>query len=127
MMGASRRKRGAKTSWIGRKDMRILLERHGKTPLYRQIEEYLRQSILAGTLPAHTRLPSARRLALDLDVSRITVESAYADLEADGLVARKMGSGTFVLPPGPRPPTRSGGEIEWPQWQRELDAGDIRP
>lgn len=107
--------------------MRILLERHGKTPLYRQIEEYLRQSILAGTLPAHTRLPSARRLALDLDVSRITVESAYADLEADGLVARKMGSGTFVLPPGPRPPARSGGEIEWPQWQRELDAGDIRP
>jgi GntR family transcriptional regulator/MocR family aminotransferase len=99
--------------------MRIPIDRQHATPLYQQIEAYLRQSIQAGTLVAETRLPAARQVAEDLGVSRITVENAYAGLEADGLVARRAGSGTYVLPPGTLPPHTPGRATEWPLWQRE--------
>ena len=81
--------------------MRIPLDRQSSTPLYEQIETYLRQGILSGSLVADTRLPASRQLARDLGVNRITVENAYAELETDGLIYSKMGSGTYVLPPSP--------------------------
>ena len=79
--------------------MRIPIDRRQATPLYQQIETFLRQSIVAGTLAPTTRLPAARQVAQDLGVSRITVENAYAALEADGLVERRAGSGTYVQQP----------------------------
>jgi GntR family transcriptional regulator/MocR family aminotransferase len=102
--------------------MRIPIDRQLETPLYQQIEEYLRQSIEAGKLPADTRLPAARQLAEELGVSRITVENAYATLEADGLVGRLAGSGTYVLPAGPLLPRSGGGQADWPLWQQSIQA-----
>ena len=66
--------------------MRIPLDRQSGIPLYQQIGAYLRQAILSGNLTADTRLPACRQLAHDLGVNRTTVENAYAELEADGLV-----------------------------------------
>jgi GntR family transcriptional regulator/MocR family aminotransferase len=101
--------------------MRIPLTRQSSQPLYRQIETFLRQGILSGSLPPGTRLPATRRLARDLGTSRITVENAYAELEADGLVLGRIGSGTYVLPPYPLPrPLREGPGAPWPLWQRDL-------
>ena len=79
--------------------MRIPLDRQSTLPLYRQIETFLRQGILAGGLAPDTRLPATRQLARDLGVNRITVETAYAELEADGLIFSRVGSGSYVLPP----------------------------
>ncbi len=42
------------------------------------------------------RLPSEPDLALALNASRATVRQALAELEQDGLIARRHGSGTFV-------------------------------
>jgi GntR family transcriptional regulator/MocR family aminotransferase len=98
--------------------MRIPIDRQSATPLYQQVESYLRQSILAGSLPPETRLLAARQLAADLGVSRITVESAYAALEADALVERRAGSGTYVLPLGALAPPH-GEATEWPLWQQD--------
>lgn len=98
--------------------MRIPIDRRQATPLYQQIETYLRQSILTGMLLPETRLPAARQIAQELGVSRITVENAYASLESDGLVARRAGSGTYVLSPGSLPPQRSRDIQDWPLWQR---------
>ncbi|MBV5337854.1 MAG: winged helix-turn-helix transcriptional regulator, partial [Deltaproteobacteria bacterium] len=78
--------------------MRIPLDRQSAIPLYQQIGTYLRQAILSSSLTADTRLPACRQLAHDLGVNRTTVENAYAELEADGLVFSRMGSGTYVLP-----------------------------
>jgi len=64
--------------------MRIVLDRQSAVPLYQQIENHLRQSILSGSLAVDTRLPATRQLARDLGVNRITVENAYAELAADG-------------------------------------------
>lgn len=63
----------------------------------------LRQAMRSGTLAAGQRLPASRVLALDLGVSRVTVEAAYAQLEAEGYVQRHTGRGSFVTPPHPAP------------------------
>ena len=105
--------------------MHILLDRESAVPMYRQIEAYFQQSIVSGSLEPGTRLPAIRRLALDLGVNRITVETAYAELESHGLVIARSGSGTYVLPPSSPPITaESGDEIPWRLWQRELQAPD---
>jgi GntR family transcriptional regulator / MocR family aminotransferase len=107
--------------------MRIPLDRGQAAPLYQQIEAYLRQSISSGALAPDTRLPAARQLAEDLGVSRITVENAYAALEADGLLTRRAGSGTYVLPPGAfAPPALAGGQ-SWPLWQQEARSAAPAP
>ena len=99
--------------------MRIPIEREGGLPLYQQIEAFLRQSIESGSLAAGTRLPAVRRLAENLQVNRITVATAYDRLEADGLIAGRQGSGTYVLDAGRQTPARGVGEKEaWPLWQQ---------
>jgi GntR family transcriptional regulator/MocR family aminotransferase len=101
--------------------MRIPLDRQSEVPLYQQIETYLRQGILSGSLAAETRLPASRQLARDLGVNRITVESAYAVLETDGLIYSKMGSGTYVLPPNPLSAfSKDKPGNAWPLWQQRL-------
>jgi GntR family transcriptional regulator / MocR family aminotransferase len=111
--------------------MRIPLDRDGDEPLFRQIENWLRDGIVSGGLPPSTRLPSSRSLASDLGVSRITVANAYAELDRDGLIASREGSGTFVAAPVsvPSPAPASNGK-SWPLWQQESRrsaAGDAVP
>lgn len=105
--------------------MRIPLDRQSSIPLYQQIEAFLRQGILSGGLPSNTRLPASRQLAHDLGVNRITVETAYAELEADGLIVSRVGSGTYVLPPYPVPPVPAADHgAPWPLWQQDVEARD---
>lgn len=102
--------------------MRIPLDRQSVVPLYQQIETYLRQGIISGSLAADTRLPASRQLARDLGVNRITVESAYAGLETDGLIYSKMGSGTYVLPSNPLSAfSKDKPGTAWPLWQQSLE------
>src|SRR5919108_4921003 len=115
------------SSW--RSKMRIPIDRHSTVPLYQQIEIYLRQGILSGSLAAETRLPASRQLAHDLGVNRITVENAYAELETEGLIYSKMGSGTYVLPPNPLLAfSKDKPGASWPLWQQSLELeGPIPP
>ena len=48
-----------------------------------------------------TRLPTERQLALDLGVSRSAIRHAMTVLQAEGLVSREVGRGTFLRDPGP--------------------------
>jgi len=103
--------------------MRIPLDRQSAIPLYQQIKTYLRQGILSGSLAADTRLPASRQLAQGLGVNRITVENAYAELEAEGLIFSKLGSGTYVLPPDALPPLpKDSLGASWPLWQQSAQA-----
>jgi GntR family transcriptional regulator/MocR family aminotransferase len=103
--------------------MRIPLDRQSAVPLYQQIESYLRQNILSGNLLPETRLPATRRLAQDLGVSRITVTNAYAELESEGLIYSREGSGTYVLARAPLSPLlASDAGTDWPLWQQEIEA-----
>jgi len=106
--------------------MRIPINKKSDVPLYHQIESYLRQGILSGSLPPDMRLPACRQLAQDLGVNRTTVENAYAKLEADGLVFSRMGSGTYVLPVNPISAiTKNDRSTSWPLWQTSVQDRNI--
>lgn len=67
-----------------------------KMPLYEQLYRFIRADIINGTLPANEQLPSKRKFALHLQISNITVETAYAQLLAEGYIYAKPRRGYFV-------------------------------
>jgi len=107
--------------------LRIPLDRERDIPLYQQIKNHFREGILSGSLAPDTRLPASRKLAQDLGVNRITVETAYSELEADGLIYSRVGSGTYVLHPQTLPLLRpkENREAAWPLWQQNMETGSI--
>ena len=74
----------------------IILEEKSDLPLYRQIYETVRRSILSGEFHSGKQLPASRFLAKQLGVSRMTVINAYDQLFAEGYLESKPGAGTFV-------------------------------
>ncbi|HEY7195091.1 MAG TPA: GntR family transcriptional regulator [Steroidobacteraceae bacterium] len=78
-------------------------------PLYVQVAERVRLAIANGTLSSAAPLPSVRQLAAELRINPATVTQAYRDLEEQGFVEIRHGSGTFVreLAPGRRARERS--------------------
>lgn len=70
----------------------------GTVPLYVQLETALRESIRRGNWTPNEPLPSDRELAEQWHVSRCTVRQALENLVRDGLIERRQGKGTFVVP-----------------------------
>jgi GntR family transcriptional regulator len=68
-------------------------------PLYIQIAEGLVGQIEAGELAPGDRLPAERELSEKLGVNRMTLRRALRVLEAQGLITRKHGVGTYVAEP----------------------------
>src|SRR5687768_7988699 len=62
-----------------------------------QAADRIRDAILVGKHPPGSSLPGERELSETLEVSRLTLRSALARLEAEGLVRPVHGSGTRVL------------------------------
>jgi GntR family transcriptional regulator / MocR family aminotransferase len=74
----------------------IRLEPAAPTPLRRQLHEWFRRAIADGRLKSGQRVPSSRSLAEELKVSRLTVVSAYEQLEAEGYLQTFRGAGTCI-------------------------------
>jgi DNA-binding transcriptional regulator YhcF (GntR family) len=72
------------------------LDPNSHQPLYLQLRDVLRRSILDRSLPPGAKLASTRALAKKLAVSRNTIVNAYEALSAEGLVTGAIGSGTRV-------------------------------
>jgi 2-aminoadipate transaminase len=90
--------------------MRLHIQHNRDIPLYQQIIEQIRTLIQSGALPPGDRLPTVRQLAADLGLTRLTVHSAYAELQAQGLIESFVGRGTFVashIPVTPASHTRT--------------------
>jgi GntR family transcriptional regulator len=66
------------------------------TPIYAQIAARVRIAVASGDLTTGDALPSVRALAGTLRVNPATVVQAYRDLERDGVVEMRQGSGTFI-------------------------------
>lgn len=73
-----------------------MVSRNSPTPLFRQIEQRLRDDINSGRLPPLAKVPSEAELVRRFDVSRMTARRAVEALAAAGLVFRRAGIGTFV-------------------------------
>ena len=74
----------------------IHIDPNSSSYLYEQIYNHIKNEIKTGKLPRHTKLPSSRNLASDLQVSRNTIDMAYGQLVAEGYVESKEKSGYYV-------------------------------
>ncbi|MFE6485392.1 LacI family DNA-binding transcriptional regulator [Streptomyces sp. NPDC057757] len=74
---------------------------------FRQLAADLRQRLVQGIWPADSRLPTEKELAHSSGTSVSTVRRAVDELVAEGLVVRRQGSGTFVVPPSAPAPGRA--------------------
>ncbi|MBX0356113.1 GntR family transcriptional regulator [Halobacillus sp. Nhm2S1] len=76
--------------------MQIILSNKSKEPIYEQITNQIKSSILAGDMDEGKALPSIRQLAKDLQISVITTKRAYEELEKAGFIYSIVGKGSFV-------------------------------
>jgi len=76
--------------------MEIFLQLRSKVPIYEQIVSQVKQLILSGRLQDGDPIPSMRALAKTLQVSVITVQKAYEELQRKGLIESLAGRGTFI-------------------------------
>ena len=67
-----------------------------KRPMYLQIMEQIKQKIAVGDWTEGQIIPSIRQLAVDLQVSVITVKRAYLELEREGIIVTQQGKGSHV-------------------------------
>src|SRR5262249_18856093 len=74
----------------------VRIDPHASEGLQQQVYAAVRRAILDGVLTPGTQLPSSRALAEDLRISRTTTLLAYERLLAEGYLAARHGSGTFV-------------------------------
>lgn len=76
--------------------MNLIISNSSGKPIYEQITDQIKTSILSGELQEGQALPSMRALARDLRISVITTKRAYDELEAAGFLYTVAGKGCFV-------------------------------
>ncbi len=86
--------------------------------LQQQVQSIVAEGILSGRIRRGEKLPSSRRLAKHLGVSRITVTLAYNELLADDYLTSRGRSGYFVSENAPQPPQfdpspRPNDAVDW--------------
>ncbi|MGI9382016.1 MAG: PLP-dependent aminotransferase family protein [Methyloligellaceae bacterium] len=100
------------------------LDADGASSLQAQLREQIVSAILDGELPAGATMPSLRKLARSLGVSRNTVNATYQQLVAEGFLKSRERSGHYVLgdvskTPEYRPPASLEPKCR-PQWGQRL-------
>jgi GntR family histidine utilization transcriptional repressor len=71
---------------------------HSRLTPYAQVKQYLKGRLAAGDWAAGVLMPSEAELVLQFGVSRMTVSRALKELQAEGLIERVQGVGTFAAP-----------------------------
>jgi GntR family transcriptional regulator/MocR family aminotransferase len=82
----------------------FFLDPESQGTLQAQIQQMVASGILSGRFRLGEKLPSSRKLALHLGVSRITVTLAYTELLADDYLSSRGRSGYYVSENAPKPP-----------------------
>jgi GntR family transcriptional regulator len=74
----------------------LVLSQADGRPLYLQIMEQIRGRIAVGDWKPGQPIPSIRQLAVELQVSVITIKRAYLELEREGVIVTQHGKGSTV-------------------------------
>jgi GntR family transcriptional regulator / MocR family aminotransferase len=108
---------------------RLGLDRHSRTPFYRQVYERISQAIRDGSLRTGERLPSARSLASQLATSRGTIDLAYGLLSSEGYVTTRGAGGTVVAPDAnlAREPRGKPARTRKPSWEESTEVIPAMP
>ena len=72
-----------------------------RTPIYEQLKDQTEKMILAGILKPLDKMPSVRRLSLDLSVNPNTIQRAYTDMCNMGILVSMAGRGCYVTQNAP--------------------------
>jgi len=75
----------------------LTIDIHDRRPVYRQIADGIKALIAGGRLREGQPLPAVRQVAADLGVNLNTIAAAYRDLQSEGLITVKRGSGATVV------------------------------
>ena len=73
------------------------LDETSDVPLWAQLKKRLTYLIMTRSYAKGDQLPTVRELSSRLGVAYNTVSKVYRDIERDGLIRTKQGSGTFVI------------------------------
>jgi GntR family transcriptional regulator/MocR family aminotransferase len=103
----------------------VSLDRASDVPLAVQLADALRESAADGHLRGGDRLPSTRALADRLGVSRTVTSAAYEQLHAEGWIAGRHGSGTYVMTSPPA--ARSVRHTAFGQQHEDVGVLDLTP
>jgi GntR family transcriptional regulator len=76
--------------------MIVRLNFRSGVPVYLQIVSQVKAAAASGVIRPGDPLPSVRALAEELRVNRNTISKAYAELETDGVLELRQGSGCFL-------------------------------
>ncbi len=100
----------------------FFLQSDAEGTLQTQIRQLVAEGILAGRFRPGEKLPSSRKLAQHLGVSRITVTLAFTELLADDYIVARGRSGYFVSENAPEPPhfPATGSEHSTVDWSRAI-------
>ncbi|CAN5305510.1 hypothetical protein BH24ACT19_BH24ACT19_08620 [soil metagenome] len=79
--------------------MDLRVDSKSQVPIHVQLEEQIKHLILTGGVGVGSRLPSIRALAGYLRINRNTVARVISDLEREGYVESRRGSGVYVAQP----------------------------
>ncbi len=72
----------------------------GGVPIYLQVVQQVKHRVACGELKPGERLPSVRDLAEQLQVNPNTIAKAIVELEREGIVETRRGSGTYIAEQG---------------------------
>jgi len=76
--------------------MLLAIDTRDPRSIYQQVADGIKELIARGELKAGTLLPPVRQLAADLGVNLNTIATAYRELQKEGLITVKHGSGSVV-------------------------------
>jgi len=76
--------------------MQIRIDNASNRPVYRQIIDQIKRDIALGWLIKDEKLPTVRQLAAQLAINPNTIAKAYRQLEQEGIIITKPGSGAFI-------------------------------
>lgn len=76
--------------------MWIRIDPLASEPLFAQLVFQVKTAVARGELSEGAKLPSVRELAKELAINPNTVSKAYRELEGEGVIVRRQGSGCFV-------------------------------
>jgi GntR family transcriptional regulator len=76
--------------------MYITIDELDRRPIYRQVADEIKGLIARGELREGMTLPPVRQVADDLGVNLNTIAAAYRELQREGLVKVRHGSGAMV-------------------------------
>ena len=110
----------------------FFLDPHAQATLQARIQQMIAQGILSGRFRPGEKLPSSRKLATHLGVSRITVTLAYTELVASDYLTAQGRSGYFVSENAPEPMPKPSAppaqdRVDWARAIGQRFTGGVAP